>query len=73
VAVVRQMVQCVPMPSAEAGEVALLGHPIKLSATPAVTSHPPPLVGEHRDAILRDWLGVEGEALAALVRTGALG
>jgi formyl-CoA transferase len=67
------MVQRVPMPAAEAGEVALLGHPIHLSATPAATSHPPPLVGEHRDEILRDWLGIEGEERDALVRSGAFG
>ncbi len=73
VAAARHMVQRVPMPAAEGGEVALLGHPIQLSATPAQTSRPPPLVGEHRDEILRDWLGVEGEERDALVRSGALG
>lgn len=73
VAVARQMTQRVPMPSAEAGEVALLGHPIKLSATPASTSHPPPLVGEHQGEILVDWLRMSDAEIAALADAGAFG
>lgn len=72
VAAARQMTQLVPMPRAEGGEVTLVGHPIKLSATPARTDLPPPLVGEHGAEILRDWLGVDEDELATLEKSGAL-
>lgn len=37
--------------------VKLLGCPLKLSETPANYRHAPPLLDQHHDEILRDWLG----------------
>ncbi|WP_022961630.1 CaiB/BaiF CoA transferase family protein [Halopseudomonas pelagia] len=40
-----------------AGEVALVGNPIRLSRTPIEYRLPPPLLDEHAAAVLADWLG----------------
>lgn len=46
--------------------------PGKLSATPADYRRAPPHVGEHSGEVLRDWLGVGGDEVAALVAAGAI-
>jgi crotonobetainyl-CoA:carnitine CoA-transferase CaiB-like acyl-CoA transferase len=35
----------------------LVASPIKMSETPVATRRPPPMLGEHTDEVLRDWLG----------------
>ncbi len=42
--------------------IALIGSPIKLSATPPAYRHPPPRCDADRAAVLRDWLGEEPPA-----------
>lgn len=42
-------------------DVRLIGNPIKLSATPVTYRHPPPLLGEHTDAVLEEVLGLGPE------------
>lgn len=51
----------------------MVGHPVHFSETPAVTPEAPPALGEHTDAVLRDVLGLEANALAELRRSGAIG
>ncbi len=46
----------VDLPHPLAGQVPLVGNPIKLSATPAAYERAPPLLGEHTDEILRERL-----------------
>jgi crotonobetainyl-CoA:carnitine CoA-transferase CaiB-like acyl-CoA transferase len=46
--------------------VKVIANPVKLSETPADYRLPPPLLGEHTDAVLADRLGLDAAALAAL-------
>jgi crotonobetainyl-CoA:carnitine CoA-transferase CaiB-like acyl-CoA transferase len=46
--------------------VKVIANPVKLSETPADYRLPPPLLGEHTDAVLGERLGLDATALAAL-------
>ena len=50
----------VDMPHPAGGSVPLVANPIRLSATPVAYHRPPPMLGEHTDAVLADWLGEDG-------------
>jgi formyl-CoA transferase len=52
------------------GRYVTVGNPIKLSATPT-TIGPSPVLGQHRDAILRE-LGYSEADIAALAKEGAV-
>jgi formyl-CoA transferase len=52
------------------GRYLTVGNPIKLSASPT-TIGPSPLLGQHRDAILRE-LGYADADIAALIKDGAV-
>ncbi len=54
-----------------AGAIRALGVPIKLSDTPGSVRTPPPQLGEHTDAVLRD-LGFDVEEIARLRTTGTI-
>lgn len=60
----RGMVHRWQHPLADA--VDLVASPIKLSATPVRNDLPPPLLGEHTDSVLADWLGADAERLSEL-------
>ncbi|MDD5558843.1 CoA transferase [Candidatus Methylomirabilis sp.] len=62
----------VQMPHPTIGTVRLAGTPLNLSATPAEMRLPPPLLGEHTDAILTRLLGLDGRAIAELHRDGVV-
>ena len=49
-----------------AGPISVNGVPIKLSATPGEVKDPPPLLGQHTDAILADILGYTADQIAEL-------
>jgi formyl-CoA transferase len=49
-----------------AGKVRMAGIPVKFSVTPASVRMPPPLLGEHNDAILRTWLGMSAASIDQL-------
>jgi crotonobetainyl-CoA:carnitine CoA-transferase CaiB-like acyl-CoA transferase len=53
-----------------AGEIALVGVPVKLSQTPGSIRTPAPLLGEHTDEVIGS-LGY-GERLEALRREGVI-
>ena len=55
-----------------AGHVPMVANPIKLSATPPSYELPPPMLGEHTDAILRAYAGVDDEQLSKLKSTGTI-
>jgi crotonobetainyl-CoA:carnitine CoA-transferase CaiB-like acyl-CoA transferase len=56
-AVARAMVQEIAHPGLPGGAFRALRLPVTLSDTPASIRTPPPLLGEHTEAVLRDWLG----------------
>ncbi|MES2152459.1 MAG: CaiB/BaiF CoA-transferase family protein [Pseudomonadota bacterium] len=55
-----------------AGKVTLVRSPMKLSATPAESSLPPPMLGQHTDEVLREVLGRSDADIAALRAKGVL-
>ncbi len=60
----RDMVMEIEHPTA--GKVRMAGIPVKFSVTPASLRLPPPLLGEHNEAILSNWLGMSAEAIDEL-------
>lgn len=53
------------------GLIPVGGPPIRLSRTPCRDSHRMPLLGEHSEAVLADWLGWSDAQCAALIDKGA--
>jgi crotonobetainyl-CoA:carnitine CoA-transferase CaiB-like acyl-CoA transferase len=66
----RSMVQTID--HAETGPVTLLGPVPKMSGTPARISAAPPLLGEHTDQVLQEFLGYDEEYLAKLRMEGTI-
>ncbi|MDE2181240.1 MAG: CoA transferase, partial [candidate division NC10 bacterium] len=62
----------VQMPHPTIGTVRLAGTPINLSATPAQMRLPPPLLGEHTDAILSRLLALDERTIVELHRDGVV-
>jgi len=60
----RDMVMEIEHPTA--GKVRMAGIPVKFSVTPASLRLPPPLLGEHNEPILSNWLGMSAEAIDEL-------
>ena len=54
------------------GTIKALGFPVKMSATPQEVRHPPPLLGQHTEAILAE-LGFDAEKIQLLRGEGAFG
>jgi crotonobetainyl-CoA:carnitine CoA-transferase CaiB-like acyl-CoA transferase len=55
------------------GKLPLTGSPIKLLGTPERSHEPPPMLGEHTEAVLRERLGMDPETLGALRAKGVFG
>ena len=55
-----------------AGAIRQLGVPVKLGRTPGAVRTPPPTLGQHTDAILRDDLGFDAAEIARLHAAGAV-
>lgn len=55
-----------------AGAIRQLGVPVKLGGTPGAVRTPPPTLGQHTDAILRDDLGFDAAEIARLHAAGAV-
>jgi succinate--hydroxymethylglutarate CoA-transferase len=62
----RRMVETIEHPTV--GVLKMLGVPFKFSATPCSVRRPPPTLGQHTDEILRQELGMDAGAVAALRR-----
>jgi len=66
----RQMVETVTHPSA--GDLRVLGIPVKLSGTPGRIASPPPLLGQHTTSVLTGDLGLSIEDVQALASAGVV-
>ncbi len=62
----------VELPHLTAGNVRVLGSPVKMSDTPARISSAPPALGQHTRSILRDDVGLSDEEIRALVDAAAI-
>ncbi len=60
------------LPHPLAGTVPQVGTPIRLGATPAMADRPPPLLGEHTAAVLRDRLHLNDDAMRALLASAVI-
>ncbi len=60
------------LPHSLHGETVVESPRFILSDTPAIVARPAPQYGEHNDRILRDLLGLDDAAIAALAASGAL-
>jgi len=66
----REMV--VKMQHGSGAAIEVIANPVKLSATPPDYRSPPPVLGEHNDAVLRGLLGMSEAEVAALRGKGVL-
>ncbi|MBI2189059.1 MAG: CoA transferase [Acidobacteria bacterium] len=66
----RDMISTVSHPTA--GELRLVGHPLRLSAAERPTDRRSPALGEHTDAILTGELGLSGVEVENLRRRGVI-
>ena len=56
-----------------AGKVKLVGVPVKLSETPGSVREPAPLLGQHTDAVLHEYLGMTDAEISTLRQDGVIG
>ncbi|HLJ60402.1 MAG TPA: CaiB/BaiF CoA-transferase family protein [bacterium] len=68
---VREREMVVELDHPRAGRIRVNGVPVKLSDTPGAVRTPPPLLGEHTDAVLRE-LGIDAGEIAALRQEGVV-
>ena len=60
------------LPHPLAGSVPQVASPIRLSATPIQHRNAPPLLGEHTEQVLQQWLGLDAGQIAGLRAAGVL-
>ncbi len=66
----RDMIVSTQHPTA--GEVRMAGLPIKMSRTPGAVDTPPPILGEHTDAVLQNLLGYSRDKIEGLRNKGII-
>ena len=54
------------------GSVPQLGFPFKMEKTPASARRRPPMLGEHNEEVLAEWLSMTAEEIAALRKEGVI-
>jgi crotonobetainyl-CoA:carnitine CoA-transferase CaiB-like acyl-CoA transferase len=59
-------------PHPTAGSVPLLASPLRLVTSPASIRLPPPLLGQHSEQVLGEWLGYEAAAVQSLRQEGVV-
>jgi crotonobetainyl-CoA:carnitine CoA-transferase CaiB-like acyl-CoA transferase len=62
----------VDVPDPIVGSARLVGPPFKMSSSPHPRCEPAPLLGEHTQAVLEEWLGYTPDRVASLRAEGAL-
>jgi len=55
------------------GDYKVVNFPIKFSETPGRVNSPAPLLGQHNEVILKEYLGYSDEAIKELYKAGVLG
>jgi CoA:oxalate CoA-transferase len=68
----RHREQIVELPHPTIGRLPMHGLTIKFGDTPGAIGRAAPSIGEHTDEILRDWLGLDDDAIARLHEERAL-
>ena len=63
----------VPTTHPVAGNIRVVGPPVRLSETPGSVRAPAPLLGQHTDQVLRERLGLDDTEIARLRKSGAIG
>jgi len=56
-----------------AGTVKIVGVPVRLSETPGSVREPAPLLGQHTDEVLHEYLGMTDADISALRQAGVIG
>ena len=64
--------QILNMEHPKAGSVPMQGFAVQFGDSPMRLRHPPPLLGEHTEAILAQWLAMTPERIADLRKCGAI-
>jgi len=57
--------QIITMQHPKAGPVPMQGFAVRFGDTPMQLRHAPPMLGQHSEEVLRDWLGRPGDAGSA--------
>ena len=69
---VKQTGMITSVEHAEAGSIRMANVPIEMTDTPGSVRTPPPLLAEHTDEALREWLGYDKEQIDTLARVNAI-
>jgi crotonobetainyl-CoA:carnitine CoA-transferase CaiB-like acyl-CoA transferase len=64
--------QILNMDHPKAGTVPMQGFSVQFGASPMRLRHPPPMLGEHTNAILQEWLAMTPERIAELRESGTV-
>ncbi len=70
---VRHRAMRFDLPHPLAGAVPMIANPIRYSRSGVEYHHPPPMLGQHTDEVLGQYLGLDAAALAALRADGVIG
>ena len=62
----------IELPDSSGGKVPLVANPIRLSGSPVRYRQAPPLLGEHTDEVLHDWLALDASEVERLRRAGVI-
>jgi crotonobetainyl-CoA:carnitine CoA-transferase CaiB-like acyl-CoA transferase len=64
--------QIIDMPHTKAGTVPMQGFAVHFGDTPMRLHHPPPLLGQHTDEVLSQWLALSPGQIADLRAAGTV-
>lgn len=62
--------QILEMQHPKAGKVPMQGFAVHFGESPMRLQHPPPLLGQHSEEVLQEWLALQPEAISALRENG---
>jgi len=64
--------QILNMDHPKAGKVPMQGFSVRFGESPMQLRHPPPMLGQHTDAVLEEWLAMTPDQVATLRDSGAI-